>query len=153
MKINTLTVFTITDWEMFKTDDGALLMCEQDETVTLIEIKQDNSVNLVIVDEEADPCFDEQDAWTIAKAVRALKDEWDENGWMGLHSLLPITFDKDDLPDLTALAALAYCWHLPKTTLIFGDAEHGYLHHVHFAGKCWTVSLTAELELDYILQI
>jgi hypothetical protein len=149
-----MTVFTITDWEMFKTDNGALLMCEQDETVTLIEIKEDNLVNLVIVDEAADPLFDEQDAWTIVKAMQALKDEWYDTGWKGLHALLPIAFEQLDLPDdPAALAALVYCWHTPKDTLIFGEAGHRYLHHVHFAGKCWTISITQEMELDSITQL
>jgi len=97
--------------------------------------------------------FCERDAWLIARVIVAMMESNNDDYWEGDSPLLPVSFDGFSIENLRALAALVYCYHMPQSTMIYGDEEHGYLHHVHFNGKCWMVSITDELELDFILKV
>ena len=141
----------LTDWQALPIEGGIVLLYEHEKLFSLIRITDHNEVNTLLFNYELE--FDQGDAWLVAQVLPAIKTGWDGDRWQGEHALLPIAFDKEQVPDALTLAALAFCHHSAKRTLIQGDAEQGFLYHIHFGGKCWFVSLTEELELDYIMQI
>jgi len=118
------------------TDTSIILMFQDEKKVRLVEIMNEtHDVNVVTIDEVFDPIFDEQDAFTIARAIYSQTVEG-RNGrhWTGGHPLLPISFAF--IPDLSHLAALVYCWHTPEN-ITTGIGEYS----LHFNGDNWEVSL------------
>jgi len=152
MKLFFEKIIHLEGWEALAVDESLVLLHQDEQQAKLIEITKDDEVNILFIDDEPDPAYDESHAWLIARVIQSMKKS-EADDWDGDSPLLPIAFDHEDVPCLRALAALAYCWHAVLPTLIYGDAESGYLHHVHFDGACWMISVTGELELDYILQI
>lgn len=146
-------IIHLENWQPLEVGGGLVLLHQDEDRATLVEIDKDNKVTVLRVDDEPNPAFDADDARLIARVVRALKSADGDNYWNGSSPVLPVAFYEEDLPNPDALVALAYCWHSSKSTLIYADAEDGLLYHVHFDGGCWFVALTAELELDYIVRL
>lgn len=129
------------------TDTSIILMFETEEKVRLVEIMNEtHDVNVVTIDEVIDPIFDEQDAFTIARAIYCQSVVgWDEGLWIGLHPMLPISFFQ--ILDFSYLAALVYCWHTPEKTAT-DDGNYRF----RFNGEKWEVSLIGA-SLHYIKKL
>jgi hypothetical protein len=146
--------FHLKGWMAIPVNSGIVLKYEGQGQVRLIEIASDNDVRTLRFDDEVDLFFCERDAWLIARVIVSMLESSDEDYWEGASPLLPIYFDGFSVENLQALAALVYCYHMPQNTICCGDKEQrGYLQHVHFDGKCWSISITEELELDFIQKI
>ncbi len=153
MNQNSSITIHLKDWMVISVEDGVVLKYESRDLVWLIEVTSDNDVHILHLDDEADSAFCERDARLIARVIFSIPESSDVDYWDGGSLLLPVSFDDLSIEDLSALAALVYCYHMPQSTRLCGDEEYGFLHHVHFDGKCWIVSIAEELELDFILDI
>ncbi len=140
------------DWMAIPLNAGLVLKYEGQGQMRLIEIANSTDVYTLSIDDEVDIAFSERDAWLIARIIVAMLESSDEDYWEGMSLLLPISFEDFDLANLRALAALVYCFHTQQAPL-GDDEEEGYLYHVHFDSHCWMISISNELELDFIQKI
>jgi hypothetical protein len=149
MNQNSNNTIQLKDWMMLSVKGGIVLKYEGRGSVRLVEITRDNNLRTLSLEPEPTLNFSERDAWLIARMIRSMLRDGGTDTWEGNSLLLPISFYGFHIVNLRALAALAYCYHTPQQTLR-GDDEEGYLHHVRFDGDCWIVSITNELELEFI---
>ena len=140
------------DWIAIPLNGGLVLKYEGQGQLKLVEITSSNDVYTLCLDNEVDTAFSERDAWLIARVIHSMLESSGENFWEALSPLLPISFEDFDLANLRALAALVYCFHIPQS-ILGNDDEEGYMYHVHFDSDCWMISITDELELDFIQKI
>lgn len=140
------------DWMAIPLNGGLVLKYEGQGQIRLIEIANNNDVYTLSLDDEVDIAFSEGDAWLIARVIVAMLESSNEDYWEGTSLLLPISFEDFDLANLRALAALVYCFHTQES-ILGDDEDEGCLYHVHFDSDCWMISISEELELDFIQKI